>query len=93
VATGKLFEYLAADAPILVLGEDTEAARIVRETGAGPVTSATDPALIAAALAELVAHPIRMGDASAVAAYAYPEVARRYRELIEALQAARTSTY
>ena len=35
VATGKLYEYLAASRPILVLGDETEAGRIVTETGSG----------------------------------------------------------
>ena len=35
VATGKLFEYLGAGRPILVLGEGTAAADIVRSAGAG----------------------------------------------------------
>ena len=47
VATGKVFEYLAARRPILVLGEGTEAARIVVDAGAGTVTSASDPGAIA----------------------------------------------
>lgn len=34
-ATGKLFEYLAAARPVLVLGDDSEAARIVATQGAG----------------------------------------------------------
>jgi glycosyltransferase involved in cell wall biosynthesis len=84
VATGKLFEYLAAGRPILVLGEETEAARIVRETGAGSATSATDPELIAAALrAPPEAAP------SGVDAYSYAELAVRYSELVEEVVASR----
>ena len=45
VATGKVFEYLAARRPILVLGEGTEAARIVADAGCGHATSANDPAM------------------------------------------------
>ena len=41
LATGKLFEYLAADRPIIALGTGNEAARIVEETGTG-VTVAMD---------------------------------------------------
>src|SRR5919202_1240780 len=47
VATGKLFEYLAARRPILVLGAETEAARIVAEARAGFATSAEDAGEIA----------------------------------------------
>src|SRR5919197_829555 len=84
VATGKLFEYLATDAPILVLGDDSEAARIVAETGAGFTTSGSDPDLIAPALERLIAAPPeRPRDTAAVERYSYPHVARRYAELIE----------
>jgi glycosyltransferase involved in cell wall biosynthesis len=84
VATGKLFEYLATDAPILVLGDESEAARIVAETGAGFATSGSDPNLIADALKRLVAPPSeRRRDAAAVEPYSYPHVAQRYAELIE----------
>jgi glycosyltransferase involved in cell wall biosynthesis len=84
VATGKLFEYLATDAPILVLGDDSDAARIVAETGAGFATSGSDPNLIAPALERLVASPSeRLRDTAAVEPYSYPRVAHRYAELIE----------
>jgi glycosyltransferase involved in cell wall biosynthesis len=84
VATGKLFEYLATDAPILVLGDDSEAARIVAETGAGFATSGSDSTLIASALERLVASPPKSPrDRAAVEPYSYPHVARRYAELIE----------
>jgi glycosyltransferase involved in cell wall biosynthesis len=84
VATGKLFEYLATDAPILVLGEETEATRIVGETSAGFATSGSDPALIASALERLVASPSRRDrDRLVVQQFAYPYVARRYVELLQ----------
>jgi glycosyltransferase involved in cell wall biosynthesis len=84
VATGKLFEYLATDVPILVLGESTEAARIVAETGAGFTTSGSDPALIASALERLVASPTSSErDRRVVQEFSYPFVARRYVELIQ----------
>jgi glycosyltransferase involved in cell wall biosynthesis len=84
VATGKLFEYLASDAPILVLGDDSEAARIVAETGSGFAASGSDPSLIAPALERLMAPPPdRARDAAAVEPYSYPHIARRYAELIE----------
>jgi glycosyltransferase involved in cell wall biosynthesis len=83
-ATGKLFEYLATDAPILVLGEESEAARIVAETGAGLVVSGSDPAQIAAGLERLLdSRPARARDAAAVEPYSYPHIARRYAALIE----------
>ena len=84
VATGKLFEYLATDAPILVLGDDSEAARIVAETGAGFATSGSDSHLIASSLERLVASPPESPrDRAAVEPYSYPHVARRYAELVE----------
>jgi glycosyltransferase involved in cell wall biosynthesis len=81
VATGKLFEYLAAARPVLVLGEETEAARIVAETGAGYSTSADDSEEIAAALRRLVESPPTVE--TNAEEYAYPELARRLAELIE----------
>jgi glycosyltransferase involved in cell wall biosynthesis len=83
VATGKLFEYLAARKPILVLGDDTEAARIVREVGAGRATSAVDPDAIAAALQDLVEQPHAPPKAQAVERYGFPVVAGRLAELVD----------
>jgi glycosyltransferase involved in cell wall biosynthesis len=84
VATGKLFEYLAAGRPVLVLGEETEAARIVADTGAGFSVSATDPGAIAAALRKLVDSPPGQGASPEnVSRYSYPELAQRLGELIE----------
>ena len=79
VATGKLFEYLGAERPILVLGDRSEAARIVSEAGAGVTAPADDPEAIAAAL-ERLPDEIAGG---APSAYAYPEIARSYAELVE----------
>jgi glycosyltransferase involved in cell wall biosynthesis len=56
-ATQKVFEYLAAGKPIVVLGQDTEAARIVESAGAGIIAPADDPAAIADALRALVDGP------------------------------------
>jgi glycosyltransferase involved in cell wall biosynthesis len=84
VATGKLFEYLGAGRPILVLGEDTEAARIVADAGAGFATSADDAEKIAAALRRLLeTEPISGADREAVQRYAYPKLADDYAQLIE----------
>jgi glycosyltransferase involved in cell wall biosynthesis len=49
-ATGKLFEYLTADRPILALAGANEAARIVGETGTGEVVAPDDVDGIVAAL-------------------------------------------
>ena len=82
VATGKLFEYLAAGRPILVLGEETEAARIVAETGTGIAASATDPGRIATALAELVEQTPNTGNAE-IAQYSYASIAEKLAEVID----------
>jgi len=83
VATGKLFEYLGAGRPILVLGEDTAAAEIVRSAGAGIVASATDPEEIAAALQRLVEDPPPPPEPTAVEPYAFPAVAEKLAALVE----------
>lgn len=83
VATGKLFEYLAARKPVLVLGEETEAARIVAETGAGFAASATDPREIAGALRRLVEAPASPPSTESISRYSYPELAERLDALIE----------
>jgi glycosyltransferase involved in cell wall biosynthesis len=88
VATGKLYEYLAAGKPILVLGEETEAARIVNELEAGIVAPATDRKAIARALRRLVAIPRdpgapREATAAGIAQYSYAQLARQIGDLIE----------
>jgi glycosyltransferase involved in cell wall biosynthesis len=84
VATGKVFEYLAARRPILVLGEGTEAARIVADAGAGAATSASDPGAIADALRRLLAEtPEVDGRAEVLDRYSYPRLVERLAALIE----------
>lgn len=56
IATGKLFEYLAANKPILALTRGTEAARIVSETGAGVVVPPDEPEEIAEAIEAIIRH-------------------------------------
>lgn len=56
IATGKLFEYLAANKPILALARGTEAARIVSETGAGVVVPPDEPEEIAEAIEAIIRH-------------------------------------
>jgi glycosyltransferase involved in cell wall biosynthesis len=83
VATGKLFEYLAAGPPILVLGDETEAARIVRETGTGEAASATDPAAIATALRRFAGGESGTSrDPEALEEFSWARLATRYAELI-----------
>ena len=84
VLTGKVFEYLNARRPILVLGEGTEAARIVLEAGAGIATSATDPTQIEAALRSLLTDaPSVDGSDRALERYTYPRLVARLAEVIE----------
>jgi len=84
VATGKVFEYLAAKRPILVLGEGTEAARIVADAGAGLATSATDPAAIAETLRRVVTDPLKVdGRDEVLERYSYPRLVERLAALIE----------
>lgn len=83
VATGKLFEYLSAQRPILVLGEGTEAARIVLEAGAGTATSATDPEAIAVSIRGLVEGGHAPPGQAAIERYGLPAVVARLAELVE----------
>jgi glycosyltransferase involved in cell wall biosynthesis len=54
VLTGKIYEYLAAERPILaVVPPDGAAAQLVRDTGAGTVVAADDVEAIRAALLDL----------------------------------------
>jgi glycosyltransferase involved in cell wall biosynthesis len=80
-ATGKLYEYLSAGRPILVLGDRTEAARIVADAGAGLAVPADDPSAVASALQRLVAGEIE--PAGAPPQYGYPALAGRLAELVE----------
>ena len=54
ILTGKLVEYIGARRPVLVLGGESEATRLVRSRGLGWVEPPDDPELIAARLAALV---------------------------------------
>ena len=86
VATGKLFEYLGAGRPILVLGEESEAARIVAGADAGAAARGDSAAAIAATLERLVDDGIANGT-PAVAQYAWPALAERYEQLVDAVLA------
>lgn len=56
VMTGKLFEYLRAGRPVLLLGAaDGEAATLLRDAGAGEAIDHDDPAQVAATLARWMA--------------------------------------
>jgi glycosyltransferase involved in cell wall biosynthesis len=84
VATGKLFEYLATSRPILVLGSQTEAARIVVAAKRGTATSADDPGAIASALREAVERRLPpAADRDEVERYSWPRVAAAYAALVD----------
>jgi glycosyltransferase involved in cell wall biosynthesis len=84
VATGKLYEYLLAGRPVLVLGEETEAARIVAETGTGLATSAVDPPAIAEGLKRLLEREwLHRANENAIQQYSWRSLANRYSQLIE----------
>jgi glycosyltransferase involved in cell wall biosynthesis len=88
VATGKLFEYLAARRPVLVLGEDSEAARIVCDAGAGVAVRGDDSAAIASALERLVDRGLE-APRKTVDQYSWPALIRRLEAEIEAVLAGR----
>lgn len=91
VLTGKLFEYLAASAPILVVGgsEQSAVARLVAETGRG-MHLGSDPQRIARALAGLTAphRPPRPVNAPLLEALSRPRQARRLLAHLEQLDRA-----
>ena len=82
VATNKLFEYLAARRPVLVLGDESEAARIVTEAEAGIVTPGDDPVAIAEALRRLVAGEVRPPSVQ-LDRFAWPSLAECFEDEIE----------
>ena len=91
VATGKLFEYLAAERPVLVLGEHTEAARIVARVGAGTAAAESDPDSVADALERLLDCP-PSANRELLTAYSWPSLAQKYEALIERACASATAT-
>jgi glycosyltransferase involved in cell wall biosynthesis len=82
VATGKLFEYFAAGRPILVLGDETEAAKLVTAAGAGFGAPVSDPRSIAAALQRLLGDPPGPAPAEAIRKYSYPALVARVAAVI-----------
>jgi glycosyltransferase involved in cell wall biosynthesis len=78
----KLFEYLAAERPILALAEGTEAGRIAAEVGA-EVARADDVEAIARSLRRLATGELTAPAPGAVRPYAYPGPAERMAEAVE----------
>ncbi len=83
------YEYLAARRPILVLGEETEAARIVAETDSGFAVSVWDPRSISGGLRRIVRDPPLPLQAETARQYAYPRLIERLAEVIEGVAARR----
>jgi len=82
-ATGKLFEYLAAGKPILVLGAGSAAGTIVPDAGAGVAIPTHDADAAEGALRQILAGGLAAPPASARDAFAYPALAARYERVIE----------
>jgi glycosyltransferase involved in cell wall biosynthesis len=72
----KLFEYLAAETPILALAAGTEAGRVVDEAG-GETVPADDTSAIVEALRRLAEGDPKPSEAAARERYSYPGVAER----------------
>ena len=87
-ATGKLYEYLAAGRPILVLGAGSAAGTIVTEAGAGLAVPTHDAAAAETALRRILDGGLPAPPAAARAPYAYPAIAERYERLIASLSSA-----
>jgi glycosyltransferase involved in cell wall biosynthesis len=84
LATGKLFEYLAAGRPIIALAHGNEAARIVEETGTGVTVRMDDTEGLARAFeAALDGDPPERYSPHDLDRYVYPAPARRVAELVE----------
>jgi glycosyltransferase involved in cell wall biosynthesis len=83
-ATGKLFEYLTAERPILALASENEAARIVSETGTGRVVHPHDVEGIVRALEAAVDGTLERSYApQGLAGYVFPAPAEQVAALAE----------
>jgi glycosyltransferase involved in cell wall biosynthesis len=84
LATGKLFEYLAAGRPIIALARGNEAARIVEETGTGVTVPLDDTEAVARAFEAIMDGKLTERYAPHdLDPYVYPAPARRVAELVE----------
>lgn len=86
VATGKLYEYMAANRPILVLGQNSAAAKIIQETQTGIVAPANEATEIASAikkLIEIAQQPRSSLSNDVVARFGYPNLSAAMAQQIE----------
>jgi glycosyltransferase involved in cell wall biosynthesis len=84
ITTNKLFEYLAAARPIIVLGAESEAGRVVDELGAGVVVESGDPPAIAGALQAAVEGRIpAVSRNGALGRYSHAAVTERFARVID----------
>ena len=93
-ATGKLYEYLAAGPPILALAAGNEAARIVRETGAGVTVAPDDVGAIEQALERVLDGRLaeRARDPAQLRRYVQPVPAEAVSALVELAIARRAAS-
>jgi glycosyltransferase involved in cell wall biosynthesis len=83
VATGKLFEYLTAGPPILVVGDRSEAARIVRETGTGSAVPAERAEAVADGIRELLSGRPTERNSDEIDSYSWEVLAKRASALVD----------
>jgi glycosyltransferase involved in cell wall biosynthesis len=88
-ATGKLFEYLAAGRPILVLGAGSAAGDLVTRAGAGLAIPTNDTDAAEAALRRILDGGLAAPAPEARAPFAYPALAERYEQVLESARARR----
>ncbi len=89
--TGKVFEYLGVGRPILALAEGTEAARVVREAGAGLTVPPGDADAARSALEAFARGEVAPPADDARRAWAYPAVAESMAQQVERVTAARAA--
>lgn len=83
VATGKLFEYLTAGPPILVVGDRSEAARIVLQTGTGATVPADSPRAVSAGIASLMKGLPTKRNPKAIERYSWLTLGENASDLVE----------
>jgi len=81
-ATGKLFEYIGADRPVLALADGNEAARIVAETGIGVTVAPDDVEAIANALRRVAAGTLPFAPRN-LGRFVYPGPAEAFTRVID----------